>query len=86
MTLHFHTYHDGAEVYIDPPTATEIARYRCDSNRAERQRQAFRTRKTRASLRYSLAAILNRMTLTNSTTSILALAGTTLFAHATIYG
>ena len=33
MTLTFHTYHDVAEVYIDPPSKTALARYKADSDR-----------------------------------------------------
>jgi hypothetical protein len=36
--MHFHTYHDGAEVYIDPLNPTEIAQYKRDSDRALNER------------------------------------------------
>jgi hypothetical protein len=69
----------------DIPTNTELARYKKDSDHAQKQRKAFRLRLIRASSRYSLNAIFSRLTLSNSTISVLALAGTALFAHATIY-
>jgi len=46
MTFTFHTYFDGAEVYIDPPSRTELARYKKDSQHslaeyAKRRRSTY---------------------------------------------
>jgi hypothetical protein len=83
MTFTFHTYHDGAEVYIDPPSATELAGYQNDSRHAAEQLRAYRSRKLRASIRYSLTSILSRLTLGNSTISVLL--GFSLFAAHTFF-
>ena len=69
--MEFHTYHDGAEVYIDLPSATELARYKTDRINSAKQLYAYRSRKLRASIRYSLTSIFSRLTLSNSTTSTL---------------
>jgi hypothetical protein len=79
MTHTFHTYHSGIEVFIDPPTQTQLARFKADSRNAEEQRQAFRLCKTHANSYFHLKALLNRLTLPNSTVSVVLLAGT-LFA------
>lgn len=80
--MNFHTYHDGAEVYIGDLSPDEIRRYKEDSARAAEQRYNFRIRKLRASIRWSLNSILNRMTLINSTVSVLAVVALPLLAQA----
>lgn len=77
MTLHFHTYHSGAEVHIDPSTKTELIRYRHDSKRTLASRSTFR----RNLIRAHLASILNRLTLPNSSVSLLIGTGALLAAH-----
>jgi hypothetical protein len=71
MTRHFHLYHDGIEVELPPTYRSELQRYKSDSKRALASRSTFR----RNRIKGHLASILNRMTLINSTTSILALFG-----------
>lgn len=67
---------------MDPIYQYQIEQYRNDSTRALADRRAFRRRLVRASIRGHLSAILNRLTLCNSTTSILATVGASaLVAH-----
>jgi hypothetical protein len=37
LTVSFHTYDDGAEVYINPPTQTELTRYKNDCTNSAKQ-------------------------------------------------
>ena len=54
-----------------PTSARTVASYRNDSLRAAQQRKAWRLRLIRASSRFSLSRILNRLTLANSSVSLL---------------
>lgn len=52
-------------------TPDQLRNFKEDSRKAEKQRQAFISRKLNASIHWSLSSIFRRSTLCNSTTSAL---------------
>jgi hypothetical protein len=68
----------------NPIYARDLTNWKRDSKHAAEQRKAYRLRLIRASSRFLLSRILNRMTLPNSSVSVLVAAGA-LFASHYIY-
>jgi hypothetical protein len=80
MSMEFHLYHDGIEVEPAPIYVRDLKAYRRDSKRFRKNKGQTR----RNLIRGYVASILNRMTLPNSSVSVLLVAGT-LFASHCVY-